>query len=142
MREGECVRDFTQDADGIGDRKRTFALQTRANGLAFDKRHYIVEKPIRCPRIVNRKDVWVLQIRGGADFARESVDAERLSQLRPKNLDRYGPVVPEIAGKIDGRGTAFTELALDAIAVLQGAAKAGENGVGQRRTPALGEVRG
>lgn len=134
MRKGECVSDFTQDADGIGDRKRSVALQARANRLAFDKRHYIVEETVRRARIVDRQDVRMLQVGGGADLAREPVDAERLCQLRTKYLDRNRAVVPEIAGKVDGCRTALTELTLDAIAVLEGVAKAGENRVGQRYT--------
>ena len=61
----------------------------------------------------------MLQVCRGADFAREPVDPKRFGKLRSEDLDRYWTVVPEIAGEIDRCRTALTELALDAIAVLQ-----------------------
>ena len=60
----------------------------------------------------------MLQIRRCSDFPSETVDAERFRELRPKDLDGDGPVVPEVSGEINCRGPAFAELALDAIAVL------------------------
>jgi hypothetical protein len=74
----------------------------------------------------------MLEIGGGPDFPREPVHAECFSELRPKDLYRDRAIVPEIAGKVDGRRAAFTELALDVIAVLKGTAKTGEDGVRQR----------
>ena len=141
MGESECIRDVAEDADGVGDRKRAFPLQPGANRLALHKRHYIVEKPVRRPGIVDRQDVGVLQVGGGANLARESVDAERFRKLRTKDLDRDWAIVPQVAREIDSRRTALTELALDAIAVFQGTAKSGENGVGQRSYTWTGVIR-
>lgn len=83
----------------------------------------------------------MLQVRSSADLACEPVDAERLRKLRTKDLDRDGAIVPQVAREIDSRRTALTELALDAIAVFQGAAKSGEYGVGQRFYTWAGVIR-
>jgi hypothetical protein len=77
----------------------------------------------------------VLQVGSGADLAREPVDTQRFGELGSKHLDRDGAVVPEVAGEIHRCRAALTELALDAITVLEGAAKATEDGVGQRFFP-------
>jgi len=132
MREGECVRDIVQDAHRVADRKCTLALQARPYGFTLDVRHDIVQQPVGGARVVHREDVRMLEIGGGPDFSREPVHAECFSELRPEDLYRDRAIVPEIAGKVDGRRAAFTELALDVIAVVQGTAKTGEDGVGQR----------
>lgn len=79
----------------------------------------------------------MLEVRGGPDLARESVNAECFGELRTEDLDRDGAIVPEVAGEVHGRRAALTELTLDAVAVLEGAAKAAEDGVGQRFCPAI-----
>ena len=74
----------------------------------------------------------MLEVGRGPDFSREPIHAERFRELRPKDLYRDRAVMPEITGKVDGRRAAFTELALDTIAVLQRTAKTGKDSVGQR----------
>ena len=74
----------------------------------------------------------MLQVRSRAYLTREPVDAQRFGKLRAKDLDRDRAVMPEVAGEIDRSRPALAEFALDAIAVLEGAAKATADGVGQR----------
>jgi hypothetical protein len=74
----------------------------------------------------------MLEIGGGSDFSREPVHAECFGELRPEDLYGDRAIMPEISGQINGRRSAFAELALDAIAVLQGVAKTGKDRVGQQ----------
>jgi hypothetical protein len=55
---------------------------------------------------MDQEDVRVLQPRGGANLAQESLWADRMSQLRMQHLDRDGTVVPQVAREVDRRHTA------------------------------------
>jgi hypothetical protein len=57
----------------------------------------------------------VLQSRGDLDFSEESLGPEHVCQLRPKDLDGNDTGVPEVAGEINGRHPATTELPLDVV---------------------------
>ena len=62
----------------------------------------------------------MLQASGDPDFLEESLRAERGRELGAQDLERDGPIVPEVAGEIDGGHAAASELALDAVAIGQG----------------------
>jgi hypothetical protein len=81
---------------------------------------------------VDRENVRMLKVRGSANLPRESINAEGLRKLRAEDLDRDWPVMSQVAREVDGRRAPLTELALDAVAVLQRISKTGEDGVGQR----------
>ena len=62
----------------------------------------------------------MLQAGGDPDLLEESLRSERGGELGAQDLERDGPIVPEVAGEIDGGHAAASELALDAIAIGQG----------------------
>jgi hypothetical protein len=68
---------------------------------------------------MDRQDVRVLEIGRGANFPRKPIDAECFSEFRPEDLYRDGAIVPQVTREINGRRAALTELALDAVPVLQ-----------------------
>ena len=57
---------------------------------------------------------------GDLDLAQEALGADGGSELGAQDLERDGPIVPEVAGEIDGGHAAASELALDAVAIGQG----------------------
>ena len=48
------------------------------------------------------------------------------SEFRLEHLERDLPLVLEVVGQVDGRHTALTDLALDAVAALEGGVQAGD----------------
>ena len=62
----------------------------------------------------------MLQSRSEFDFALEALGAYGLGDLVVKNLQRHGTVMSQVLRKVDGGETAATELALNAVAVVQG----------------------
>ena len=62
----------------------------------------------------------MLQSRGEFDFALEALGAYGFGDLIVKNLERHGTVVSQIVRKVDGGEPAAAELALNAVAVVQG----------------------
>jgi len=51
VRGGEGIRDFAKDAYRFRDRKRTVAIHSFAEALAFHERHSIEEKSFRLARV-------------------------------------------------------------------------------------------
>jgi hypothetical protein len=81
----------------------------------------------------------MLQAGGDPNLLEESLRSERGGELGAQDLERDGPIVPEVVGEVDRGHTAASELALDAIAVGQGGREEGGS-VGQggdRRMPFL-----
>ena len=64
----ERVGDFGRDLRGIGHGQLLLALEARAQGLAFDEGHHVVEQPVGRPGIEERQDVRVLEIRRNLDL--------------------------------------------------------------------------
>ena len=68
----------------------------------------------------------MVESRGEADFAEESLSAYRLGELGAKDLERHVAVVPEIARQIDRGHAPGAELSLDAVSVGQRRRQFGE----------------
>jgi hypothetical protein len=62
----------------------------------------------------------MLQAGGDPDLLKESLRSERGGELGAQDLERDGPIVPEIVGEVDRGHAAASELALDAVAIGQG----------------------
>ncbi len=67
----------------------------------------------------------VLQACGGLDLLHEAVGAEHGGQLRFQDLEGNLAIVFEVFGEIDGRHPAFTEAALDPVAIGEGSREPG-----------------
>jgi len=87
---------------------------------ASDRTHHVVEEAVGLARIEQRQDVRMLEARGGGDLLHEPLGAQDRRELRPQDLERHVPLVFEVLGEVDGGHPAFTEMALDAIAVGEG----------------------
>ena len=72
----ERVRDFTRDADRLGDRKLALSLEPVAQRLSVDERHREPQASVDLTRVENADDVWMLQPRRQLDLTLESLGAE------------------------------------------------------------------
>ena len=59
----------------------------------------------------------MIEPRGQADLAEESVPAKGFRQVRVQDLERHLAIVLEVTRQVYGRHPAAAELALDAVAV-------------------------
>ena len=75
-----CIRqrvgDLPRESDGVVNRQLTLALESRAQRLAFDVRHHVVQQPTGAPGVEQRQDVRVLQVRRQLDLAQKPFGAE------------------------------------------------------------------
>ena len=111
------VRDLSRDAECILQRELLFAIESAAEGLAFDKRHDVVEYPVGFPGVVEWEDVRMTETGGGLDLAQEPFWAERSGDLWLEDFDGDLPMMLEVLGQVDRGHSAATELALDGIAI-------------------------
>ena len=62
----------------------------------------------------------MLEAGGDLDLPHKALGAERMGQLLVQDLAGDGPIVPEIARKVDRGHAAPAELALEQVAVAEG----------------------
>ena len=100
----------------------------RAERLAVDERHDIVEEAVGAPfpAVEERQDVGVLQRRGGLDLHHEALGADDGGELGLQDLERHLAVVLEVLGQVHRGHAPLAELPLDAVAVGQGGNEAGK----------------
>src|SRR5262245_56591744 len=116
----ECLGYFESKVDRLADGELPVATQPRPQGLAFDVRHCVPEQALRLARIKNRQDVGVAELRGGLDLSLKPLSTDRCGQFRSQDFERNLAIVLEIAGEIDSRHAAATELALERVTVAKG----------------------
>jgi hypothetical protein len=92
------------------------AREPRAQRLALDERHHVVQQPARAPRVEQRQDVRVLQRRGDADLREEPLGPHGRRELLVQHLDGDAAAVPQVAREVHGGHAAAPELALDRVA--------------------------
>ncbi len=78
---GQGVNDITQDADGLRNRQFTFVSQLFSQRLPFLVGHDVVQEPVSMARIVERKNVGMVQIRCDLDLLVEPLGAQCRCQL-------------------------------------------------------------
>ena len=69
--------------------------------LALDVRHDVVEQPVDVARVVQRKDVRMVQPRGDVDLAEKPLAADGGADVGVEDLDRDPPVVLVVLGQVD-----------------------------------------
>ena len=107
----ERGRHLARNADRFVDRQLVFAAEAVAETLAVHVHHREPELAGgRLAGIEDREDVRVLEARGDADLAAESLRAEAGRKLRVQDLDGDWATVLRILGTIDGRHAAATDL--------------------------------
>ena len=115
----ERTRHFGGDAHRVTDRELLLAIQSVAKAFAIDEWHDIIQEVVRLPRVMQRQDVRVLQVRRGLDLGEKAVGADDGRELGPQHLDGHLPIVLEVLGEVDGGHAARAQLALDPVAVGQ-----------------------
>src|SRR3970040_1537272 len=81
---GERLDDFGEDAHRVGDRQLALLGKSLTQRDALHIRHHIVEEAPGFARIVERKDVRVLEPRCNLDLARKPLGAERGGEVWPE----------------------------------------------------------
>jgi hypothetical protein len=120
--------DGAPHADGIGDGEPAFALEARAQRLAAEIRHDVVQKSGRLARVVERHDLRMHQPRGDPDLAEESLRDGAAGYLGPQHLDGNLTPVLEVFGDVDRCHPAAPELAVEPVAFSEGCPKGIGNG--------------
>jgi hypothetical protein len=125
VRVAEGRRDATRDPHGLVHRELLLALDAIPEGLALHERHHIEEEARRGPRIEEREEVGMLEVRGDLDLAQEPLDPEHGPELGVEDLVGDLPIVPEVAGEVHRGHPTASDLAVDRIAVREGVAEGG-----------------
>ena len=120
------VEHVAQDADGVGDGQRTPPGEPRAQGLALDQRHGVVQQPAAFAGREDRHHVGVLQRRREPDLLPEPVDAHRRAQLRGEHLHDDLATEPALVGDEHAAHPAAAELTFHSVAVTESTLKAGQ----------------
>src|SRR4051794_19208678 len=81
MRVPQRARDTARDANHIVDGELMFAVELRAQRLSLHERHDIEQESVGLAAVEQGKEVRVLQMRGYADLAEKSLDAEHRAQF-------------------------------------------------------------
>jgi len=69
----------------------------------------------------------MLEVGRETDLALEAFSAERCGEIRVQDLERYRPLVLDVAREVDGGHPAVPKLALDLVAAREGFTEAGQN---------------
>ena len=101
-------------ASSIG--KLRLAVEPRAQRLALDERHHVVEQPVRLARVEQRQDVRMLQVRRDLDLGEEPLDPSDGAELGIEHLERDLAVVPEVVARGRPSPCRRADLALDRVA--------------------------
>ena len=120
VRVAERVGDFARDPHGFVDRQLLLARQPVAQGLALARTASRRKRvAVHAPRIEERQDVRMLQIRGGLDLGEEPLGADHGGELGPQDLERDLAIVSEVVREVDGGHAALAQLALDPVAICE-----------------------
>ena len=107
------------DAERILQRQLPLPPKAVPQALALDVRHGEPEPAGGLAGVEDREDVRVLEPGGEPDLALEPLRAHGGGELRVEHLQGYGPVVLEVAGKVDRGHAPAAELPLERVTVLQ-----------------------
>jgi hypothetical protein len=119
VREVERICNFARNPKRNIHRQRAFALNSLTDGLALYIWHYIEEISARGARVVERKNVRMLKLRGCPYLTQESVGRADNFEIGPQNLERNPAVVANVTGEKDVRHPAATDLVLDRVPIAQ-----------------------
>ncbi len=117
VRVGEGIAHVAQDAHRVAHRQLALVGYSRAQRLAGDVRHDVVEQVALRSGGEERDDVGVLQRGGQADLALEPLGADTRGHLGGQHFHHYLPAEPHFLGEEDAAHAAAAELALDAEGV-------------------------
>src|SRR5439155_1473689 len=110
---------FPGDLESVGERKLLLPPDAFLEVLPLDTGHDIVEEPVGCTGVVERKDMGVLEACLDTDLAQEPVAADRRGELRPEHFDRHVPIVLPVVGEVDVGHAPGADLPIELIAVRE-----------------------
>ena len=118
MRGLESVGDRRCDPHRIVHRKLLLTVDPRSECFTFHVRHHVEQEAVGFARVVERKDVGMLEVRRRLDLCQETLGTDHGGQLGFEDLERDLAFVLEVVGQVDGGHAAFTQLALDGVSAL------------------------
>ena len=104
------VRHLAGDRERLVEWELPLTPQATAQRLAFDVRHDVIEETGCLARIVQRKDMGVLQLSRQPDLAQEPFGTQGRGELGTEDLQRNLTVVARVAGQVDRRRPAVADL--------------------------------
>ena len=93
MRVVQRFRYFVHEAQRAGEGQLAFAREPLAQRFAVDERHDEIEQAVGLARVVDRKDVRMVERRGNGDLAQEPLADDSSRHLGVQHLDRDPAVV-------------------------------------------------
>ena len=127
MSVGERVGDFGEELHRFVNRQLPLARESAAKVVAIHERHDVVEEPVGFSRVVQWKDVRMLQLGGDLDLTEESVGPEGGGKLGAQDLERHLAAVLEILGQVDRRHSALSQLTVEPVSVDESGAQSFQN---------------
>ena len=113
----QSVGHFEDVLNGIVDRQLPVAVEPVPQRFTLDEGHDVKEETIGFTRVVEAKDVRVLELGGELDLALKPLGPDGGRELGVEDLDRDPAIVLDVAGKEDRGHSPATELALDGVPV-------------------------
>ena len=116
--------DLGGDPHGVLHRELHLAPKPLAKGLALHVGHGEPEDPAASPESSTVRMWGCCRRAAKLDLAEKALRAERRGELGVQHLERDGPVMLEVLGKVDRSHPAAAELALERVAAGQGGLEA------------------
>ena len=119
-------RDRRREMQCFLDGQLLLPIELRAQRLALDEGHDVIQQSFRLTRVEQRKQVRVLKISRDFDLGEEPLDAKHGSQLGIQDLQRDSPVVFLLIGEIHRGHSTAPDLTVKAIATEEEPVQVGQ----------------
>ena len=142
----ERVGHLAGNAQRVGERQRSLALEPLLQRIARDERHDEERQLAPHARVEQRQDVRMMNAGDEPDLGQKPLGGE--GQCRPQHLQGDRAIVLAIVGQVDHGGGAMADLSLDLVPLGRGAWDArlghwhgsvGDHAGGVRRTNEMGD---
>ena len=117
---GQGVRNLTGDTDCFADGDLVLAPEAVGQRLAVHVRHGVERHAVHVAGVEQRQDVWVLEMRGDLDLAREPARAQYGREVRFQNLHGNAALELAVARQVDVGHPTAANGSLDLVAVREG----------------------
>ncbi len=119
VRIGQRVDDVAKQPHRLGRRHGADLLDARAERIALDEGHDVVQQAAGLARVVEREDVRVAELGGDLDFAQEPLGAQDGREIGAQDLDRDLAMMLEVVGQVDRGHPSAANFLEDGIAGRQ-----------------------
>jgi hypothetical protein len=120
VRVRERIHHIAQHAHRIAHRHLALARELRAQRLALDERHRIVEEIAGLAGREHRHDVRMLERCRELDLAAKALDVHTRSRLGREHFHHHASSERRLPGKEDVRHPTAAELPFDAVGITEG----------------------